>query len=107
MEHVFPLMVVAAGILFLLILITRLQINTFISLIITAFVVALALGMPLDKIVESIEGGMGATLGSIALIFGLGAILGRLVADAGGAQRIAVTLIDRFGQKILSVQLLY
>jgi GntP family gluconate:H+ symporter len=99
MEHVFPLMVVAAGILFLLILITRLQINTFISLIITAFVVALALGMPLDKIVESIEGGMGATLGSIALIFGLGAILGRLVADAGGAQRIAVTLIDRFGQK--------
>ncbi len=99
MEHVFPLMVVAAGILFLLILITRLQINTFISLIITAFVVALALGMPLDKIVESIEGGMGATLGSIALIFGLGAILGRRVADAGGAQRIAVTLIDRFGQK--------
>ena len=86
-------------ILFLLILITRLQINTFISLIITAFVVALALGMPLDKIVESIEGGMGATLGSIALIFGLGAILGRLVADAGGVQRIAVTLIDRFGQK--------
>ena len=49
MEHVFPLMVVAAGILFLLILITRLQINTFISLIITAFVVALALGMPLNS----------------------------------------------------------
>ncbi|MBA4602113.1 GntP family permease [Thermoactinomyces mirandus] len=94
-----PLLIVAAGIGVLLFLITKIELNTFISLIVTAFLIALALGMPLDKIVESIEGGMGATLGSIALIFGFGAILGRLVADAGGAQRIAVTLIDKFGQK--------
>jgi gluconate:H+ symporter, GntP family len=99
MENILPLLIVALGIIFLLFLITKLKLNTFISLIITAFAIALALGIPLDKIVESIEGGMGATLGSIALIFGLGAILGRLVADAGGAQQIAVTLIDRFGQK--------
>lgn len=99
MEHLLPLLIVAAGIGVLLFLITKMKLNTFISLIITAFLIALALGMPLDKIVESIEGGMGATLGSIALIFGFGAILGRLVADAGGAQRIAVTLIDKFGQK--------
>lgn len=99
MENILPLLIVALGIIFLLFLITKLKLNTFISLIITAFAIALALGIPLDQIVESIEGGMGATLGSIALIFGLGAILGRLVADAGGAQQIAVTLIDRFGQK--------
>lgn len=99
MEHILPLLIVAAGIGVLLFLITKIELNTFISLIVTAFLIALALGMPLDKIVESIEGGMGATLGSIALIFGFGAILGRLVADAGGAQRIAVTLIDKFGQK--------
>ncbi len=99
MEHILPLLIVAAGIGVLLFLITKIELNTFISLIITAFLIALALGMPLDKIVESIEGGMGATLGSIALIFGFGAILGRLVADAGGAQRIAVTLINKFGQK--------
>lgn len=99
MEHILPLLIVAAGIGVLLFLITKMELNTFISLIITAFLIALALGMPLDKIVESIEGGMGDTLGSIALIFGFGAILGRLVADAGGAQRIAVTLIDQFGQK--------
>ncbi|MFD1849778.1 gluconate:H+ symporter [Oceanobacillus bengalensis] len=99
MENILPLIIVALGVGVLLILITKLQLNTFISLIITAFLVALALGMPLDEIVGSIEGGMGGTLGSIALIFGLGAILGRLVADAGGAQRIAVTLIDKFGEK--------
>ncbi|MGA8942869.1 MAG: GntP family permease [Thermoactinomyces sp.] len=94
-----PLLIVVAGIGVLLFLITKIKLNTFISLIITAFLIALALGMPLDKIVESIKGGMGATLGSIALIFGFGAILGRLVADAGGAQRIAVTLIDKFGRR--------
>ncbi|GIN57947.1 gluconate:H+ symporter [Lederbergia ruris] len=99
MEHLLPLFIVALGVIVLLLLITKLKLNTFISLIITAFLVALALGMPLDQIVESIEGGMGGTLGSIALIFGFGAILGRLVADAGGAQRIAVTLIDKFGEK--------
>ncbi|MBH8600542.1 GntP family permease [Thermoactinomyces sp. CICC 23799] len=96
-----PLLIVALGIIFLLVLITKFKLNTFISLIITAFAVGLALGIPLEKIVESIEGGMGATLGSIALIFGLGAILGKLVADAGGARQIAVTLIDRFGQKYI------
>ncbi|MCR1834761.1 gluconate:H+ symporter [Oceanobacillus caeni] len=99
MENILPLIVVALGVVVLLFLITKLEINTFISLVITAFLVALGLGMPLEEIVESIQGGMGGTLGSIALIFGFGAILGKLVADAGGAQRIAGTLIDKFGEK--------
>ncbi|MBY0099184.1 GntP family permease [Mesobacillus maritimus] len=94
-----PLFIVAIGIVVLLILITGFKLNTFVSLIIVSFGVALALGMPLDSIVSSIEGGLGGTLGHIALIFGLGAMLGKLIADAGGAQRIAMTLIDKFGEK--------
>lgn len=94
-----PILIVVAGIVLLLLLIMKLKLNTFVSLIITSFVVALALGLPFDKIVKSIEGGIGGTLGHIALIFGLGAMLGRLIADAGGAQRIAVTLIEKFGEK--------
>src|SRR5699024_5625050 len=89
-ENYFPLLIVALGVIVLLILIMKLNLNTFISLIIVSFLVALALGMPLDEIVSSIEGGMGGTLGSIALIFGFGAILGKLISDAGGAQRIAI-----------------
>ncbi len=100
-DNLIPLIIVALAVVLLLIFIMKLNINTFISLIIVSFLVALALGMPLDKIVESIEGGMGGTLGSIALIFGFGAILGKLVADAGGAQRIAITLINRFGEKFI------
>lgn len=98
-EHILPLIIIALGVGLLLILIMKLNINTFIALIIVSFVVAVALGMPLDEVVDSIQGGLGDTLGSIALIFGFGAMLGKLVADAGGAQRIAVTLIDKFGEK--------
>ncbi|MCB5237798.1 GntP family permease [Niallia alba] len=94
-----PLFIVAIGILVLLLLIMGLKLNTFVSLIIVSFLVALALGLPLDGVVSAIEAGIGGTLGHIALIFGLGAMLGRLIADAGGAQRIAMTLIIRFGEK--------
>lgn len=94
-----PLLIVAVGIIILLILIMKFNLNTFISLIVVSFLIALALGMPISDIVDTIETGMGGTLGDIALVFGLGAILGKLIADAGGAQRIAMTLISMFGEK--------
>ncbi|WP_409296281.1 GntP family permease [Peribacillus sp. SCS-26] len=94
-----PLVIVALGILALLLLIMGLKLNTFISLIIVSFGVALALGMPLTDIVKTIEAGLGGTLGHLALIFGLGAMLGKLIADSGGAQRIAMTLVNKFGEK--------
>ncbi|KZZ85334.1 GntP family permease [Bacillus sp. SJS] len=94
-----PLVIVAAGILVLLLLIMGLKLNTFVSLLIVSFLVALALGMPLENIVKTIETGLGGTLGHLALIFGLGAMLGKLIADSGGAQRIAMTLVNKFGEK--------
>ncbi|MDK7926538.1 MAG: gluconate:H+ symporter [Staphylococcus simulans] len=97
--EIWPLITVVIGILILLALIIVLKLNTFISLIITSMVTALTLGMPLDKVVETVEKGMGSTLGHIAIIFGLGAILGKLLSDGGGATRIADTLIDKFGEK--------
>lgn len=80
-----PLVIVGIGIVALLVLIMGLKLNTFVSLIIVSFGVALLLGMPLDQIVKTIEAGIGGTLGHLALIFGLGAMLGKLIADAGGA----------------------
>ncbi|MFL6558185.1 MAG: GntP family permease [Bacillus sp. (in: firmicutes)] len=94
-----PLVIVAIGIVALLILIMGLKLNTFVSLIIVSFGVAIALGMKLDEIIATIEAGLGGTLGHIALIFGLGAMLGKLIADSGGAQRIAMTLVNKFGEK--------
>ncbi len=94
-----PLVIVALGIVALLILIMGFKLNTFVSLIIVSFGVAIALGMKLDEIIATIEAGLGGTLGHIALIFGLGAMLGKLIADSGGAQRIAMTLVNKFGEK--------
>ncbi|MBM7598935.1 GntP family gluconate:H+ symporter [Virgibacillus halotolerans] len=94
-----PLIIVALGIVVLLIMIMKFNLNTFISLVVVSFLIALALGMPVSEIVGTIEAGMGGTLAGIALVFGLGAILGKLIADSGGAQRIAMTLIDKFGEK--------
>ncbi|PFH89311.1 GntP family permease [Bacillus sp. AFS088145] len=94
-----PLVIVAIGILALLVLIMKLKLNTFLSLIIVSFGVALALGMKPDNIGTTIEAGLGGTLGHLALIFGLGAMLGKLIADSGGAQRIAMTLVNKFGEK--------
>ncbi|PGM54664.1 GntP family permease [Bacillus sp. AFS053548] len=94
-----PLIIVAIGIIALLVLIMKLKLNTFLSLIIVSFGVALALGMKPDNIGTTIEAGLGGTLGHLALIFGLGAMLGKLIADSGGAQRIAMTLVNKFGEK--------
>ena len=94
-----PLVIIAIGVVLLLIMIMGLKLNTFVSLIIVSFIVGLALGIPLEDVVHSVEAGLGGTLGHIALIFGLGAMLGRLIADAGGAHRIAITLINKFGEK--------
>jgi len=93
-----PLLIVAIGVILLIVLISKFKLNTFVALLIVSFCVALTLGIPMEKVVSTIEAGIGGTLGHIALIFGLGAMLGRLVADAGGAQRIAMTLINKFGE---------
>ncbi|WP_085992998.1 gluconate:H+ symporter [Oceanobacillus senegalensis] len=94
-----PLLMVALGVILLIVLITGFKVNAFISLIIVSFVVALTLGMPLGEIANSVETGLGGTLGHIALILGFGAMIGRLIADAGGAYRISMTLIDKFGKR--------
>ncbi|WP_010652008.1 gluconate:H+ symporter [Oceanobacillus massiliensis] len=94
-----PLIITALGILLLLTMIMKFKINTLITLIVVSFVLGLALGMPINEIIESVEAGLGGTMASTGLIFGFGAILGKLIADAGGAQRIAMTLIARFNEK--------
>lgn len=93
------LLIVLVGVLILLFLIGKAKLNTFVSLAIVSFIVAMLLGIDLAKIPTSIETGIGGQLGHLGIIFGFGAMLGRLVSDAGGAYRIAHTLIDKFGNK--------
>jgi len=92
-----PLLIVVLGIVLLLVLILVFKLNSFLAFVIVSLGVALAEGMGLNGAVASIEKGIGDTLGILVLILGLGAMLGKLVADSGAAQRITSSLVQAFG----------
>jgi Gnt-I system high-affinity gluconate transporter len=75
------------------------KVNPFLSLLIVAITAGLLLAMPPAQLVKSIEKGVGSTLGGLALILCLGAVLGKILEASGAAEKIAVTLIKKFGEK--------
>lgn len=82
----------------LIVMIAKFRI-TLLVLIIVSLGLALAVGMPMDGIVKSYEAGTGKTLGHLAIVIALGTMLGKMMAESGGAERIAITLIKWFGEK--------
>jgi Gnt-I system high-affinity gluconate transporter len=78
---------------------TMKKISPFLSLLIVAVIAGLALGMVPGDLLKSIEKGVGSTLGGLALIITLGAILGKILEESGAAERITTTLIKGFGEK--------
>ena len=89
----------ALSILALIVLIARFRLNPFISVTLVSVGLALFAGMPAPEILPAYEQGVGKTLGHIALIVALGTMLGKMMAESGGAESIARTLIARFGTK--------
>jgi GntP family gluconate:H+ symporter len=83
----------------LIVLIAKFKMNPFIVLIVVSLILGLSVGMPVATIVKSFETGVGNTLGHIALVVGLGTMLGKMMAESGGAERIATTMIAAFGEK--------
>ncbi|WP_250452238.1 GntP family permease [Caballeronia sp. ATUFL_M2_KS44] len=83
----------------LILMIARYKVYPFLVLMIVSVLLGLAVGMPMDKIVKAFETGNGNTLGHIAVVVGLGTMLGKMMAESGGAERIANTLINLFGEK--------
>ena len=92
-----PLIVITLGILLLFFLILVVRLNAFIAFILVGLAIGIGQGMELNSIVESIEIGIGNTLGFLVMILGLGAMLGKLVAESGAAQKITNVLIEIFG----------
>ena len=102
-----PIIVVSLGILLLFFLIVLFRVNAFISFIIVTIGIGIGQGMKLNVIVNSIEKGIGNTLGFLVLILGLGAMLGKLVAESGAAQQITNGLIKFFGVKNTKVAVMF
>jgi Gnt-I system high-affinity gluconate transporter len=76
-------------------------VSPFLSLLIVAIVAGFCLGMKTDAILASIKEGVGSTLGGLALIICLGAVLGKILEISGAAEQIATTLINGFGKKYI------
>jgi Gnt-I system high-affinity gluconate transporter len=92
-----PLVLVALAVVLLLVLMTKFKLNGFISLFIVALLVGIASGMSLSDVYESMVEGVGGQLGELILTLGFGAMLGKVLADSGAAQRIATTMVNFFG----------
>lgn len=89
----------AIAIIALIVLIARYRLNPFIVITLVSIGLALLAGMPADTIMGSYEAGVGKTLGHIALVVALGTMLGKMMAESGGAEQVARTLINRFGER--------
>ena len=94
-----PLLIVVLGLILLFLLIAKFKLNAFIAFIIVSLAVGIAEGMELQGVIHSIQNGIGNTLGFLVIILGLGAMLGKLVADSGAAQQITTKLVAKFGIK--------
>jgi gluconate transporter len=93
------LLILFSAVAVLLLLMLRFKLNAFLALIITALGAGVALGMPVDAAIKSVEKGVGSTLGQLALVIGFGAMLGELLAQSGAIQQISTRLIAFFGEK--------
>ncbi len=88
-----------AGLVILLFLIIKAKFQPLVAILISALSIGLLAGMPVSMITDTVTKGMGETLKGIALLVGLGSMFGAILEISGGAERIAVTMMRRFGEK--------
>ncbi|MDR3518848.1 MAG: gluconate:H+ symporter [Azospirillaceae bacterium] len=99
MDHdSFLLLTAGVSIVGLILLITKVRFHAFIALILASLFLGLVSGMPVPKVIQSFESGFGGVLGFVGILLGLGTMLGKLMAESGGADQIAQTLIRVFGK---------
>jgi gluconate transporter len=101
------LVYVAASIVLLVLLISWGKIQPFLSFLIASSVAAMLLGLPVDKVPAVLEKGIGNILGGLLGIVCLGAMFGKLVANSGAAQKIAMVLMRLFGEKHITWAMMF
>ncbi|MET3950924.1 GntP family transporter [Arthrobacter sp. UYEF36] len=93
------LAIAAAGVALLLVAVIKFKIPAFLALLVVSVAVALVAGIPLPDIVKTVTEGMGGTLGSVAILVGLGAMLGKMIEVSGGAQALAGKFTQLLGPR--------
>ncbi|MCX8958835.1 gluconate transporter [Erwinia psidii] len=93
------LVLTAAGsVLLLLLLVMKARMHAFLALILVSVGAGLFSGMPLDKIADTMQKGMGGTLGFLAVVVALGAMFGKILHETGAVDRIAINMLKAFGE---------
>jgi GntP family gluconate:H+ symporter len=98
-HSLFLLVSATISVIGLILLIAVAKLNPVLAIFLTALSLAVVVGMPLATVIHSFEAGVGGTLGHIAIVVALGTMLGKMMAESGGADQIAHTLIRLFGEK--------
>ena len=86
-------------IVLLIILITWVKLNAFLSFLLVSVLAGFIFGLPPEKVIPSIEKGIGSMMGSLIIIITLGAMFGKIIAESGAVEQIASQLIKRFGTR--------
>ena len=95
------LLIILLCIILLVVLVSWARLNPFIVFLIVSLTAGLLLGIPVDKVTKSVQKGLGDTMGAISIIICVGAMIGKLVATSGAAQKIAEVLVKAFGIKYI------
>lgn len=90
-----------AGIAVIVVLITRFKVHAFLALTLGTLVLGMAAAAPLDKTIESFSTGLGDTVAGVGVLIALGAVLGKLLADSGGADEIVDTILARTSERAM------
>jgi len=94
-------LLIVIGCILLLLALILLKLNPLLALLTVSIVAGLSLGLAPDLVVKSIQTGVGDTLGSLALVLGLGAMFGKMIEISGAARQISETLVSKFGKERL------
>lgn len=98
MSATFLLSLTVFSILLLLLLIIYYRMQAFIALLVVSLLVAVAGGIPIGEVIDTIQEGMGGILGYIAVVVGIGTMVGEILLVSGGARQIAGTLLNKAGE---------
>ncbi|MEU1005540.1 GntP family permease [Streptomyces tibetensis] len=88
---------VLAGIAVIVLLITKFKLHAFLSLTLGSLALGAIAGAPLDKVLTSFSAGLGTTVAGVGVLIALGAILGKMLADSGGADQVVDTILEKAG----------
>src|SRR5690242_1112546 len=93
--------ILIAGIILLILLLVWAKLNAFLAFLVVSILMGLCNGLNMDHIATAVQKGVGDILGSLTIILVMGAMLGKLIAESGAAQKITTSLVKVFGKKYI------